>query len=66
MSPTIMASPSAATGTVGNGARSAARPGTGETCGRRRRGGGLSRRGAAEQQRADHGPSRRDTRDDTV
>ncbi len=23
-------------------------------------------RGAAEQQRADHGPSRRDTRDDTV
>ncbi|EUA36034.1 hypothetical protein I549_1028 [Mycobacterium avium subsp. avium 2285 (R)] len=28
--------------------------------------GGLSRRGAAEQQRADHGPSRRDTRDDTV
>lgn len=28
--------------------------------------GGLSRRGATEQQRTDHGPNRRDTRDDTV
>ncbi|MDM4141522.1 hypothetical protein [Mycobacterium sp. FLAC0960] len=61
ISPTIMAAPPATAGAIGDEARSAVRPSTGEArggCGRRS---GLGRGGAAEQQRAGHSPGTDDT-----
>lgn len=61
MSPTIMATPSTTAGALGNEARSALRPGTGEACGVTRPGGGRSHGGAAEEQRARHGSGAHNT-----